>query len=197
MCKITMSICIVLALCSIIWLYPSSVNVNTISNSVVMLTDEEGHGSGAIVSSNCVLTAKHVTVHMPLVVKTADGDTYNVIKVIEDPDSDFAIVYIDGIFDETPLKFDPTPLEVGDNIWVIGCPANIDLPACVLPGTVVRVNLDVPELDEKNVDVLDAHAAPGCSGGPVVDHKGHIRSVLVIGSISNCGAIPVGELNVE
>jgi S1-C subfamily serine protease len=200
MCKKLMWVGCVVVLVFGVWLNLPT-DVTKLSNSVVMLTDDMGHGSGAIVGPDCVLTAKHVSVHMPMVVKTADGETFNIVKVVEDPDSDLSLVYIDGVFDETPLKLDPTPLKVGDKITLIGCPGEVGLPACVLPGFVVRVDYDFifgfTELNELGLDMIDAHGEPGVSGGPVIDTNGHVRSVLVIGDGILCGAVPVSELNVE
>lgn len=178
-----------------VWTY-DPVDMNKVAQSVVILTDGQGHGSGVIVGPNCVLTAKHVAAYMPLVIKTLDGETFAVVKVVEDPDSDLAIVYIDGVFDEQPLLLDPTPLRVGESVTLIGTPMDLVLIDCILSGTVVKIDVDVVEMSQLNIDVFDAHGGPGTSGGPVVDSKGHIRGIQVIGIGMLSGAVPIGELNI-
>ena len=169
----------------------------TPADSVVMIYDKLGHGSGVIVDVNCVLTAAHVADHNDVVIQTADGDVYGVDHVVSDPDSDLALLYIDGEFDETPLLFDPTPLEVGDEITLIGTPWDRELMNCVLPGFVVKVDLDT-ELEDSlyvDLDVIDCAGAPGCSGGPLVDKYGHIRGIVIGGYPQLPLAIPVSELD--
>jgi serine protease Do len=166
-------------------------------DSCVLVYNEGGHGSGSIVDVNCVLTARHVADHNDLTIRTNDGDEYLVVLVVKDPDSDLALLYIDGQFGaEHPfLLFDRTPLHVGDEITVVGTPYEQQLQNCVLTGRVVKVDTDVPEMDSVNVDILDVHAGPGCSGGPVLDRCGRVRSVLTLEIGKLAGAIPVAELN--
>lgn len=168
-------------------------------DSVVLVYNDYGHGSGAVVDVNCVLTAAHVADNNDLTIRTNDGDEHKVVKVVMDPDSDMALLYIEGQFDdERPLLFDPTPLEVGDRVILLGSPYDTLLQSCVLPGYVVKVDY-VTECEGSeyvNLDVLDCHGAPGCSGGPVVDQYGRIRAVLVLGWPPLVMAIPVSELDV-
>lgn len=167
-------------------------------NSCVVVYNQDGCGSGAIVDANCVLTAQHVAEQPDLMIRTPDGDEHKVVRVAKDPNSDLALLYIDGVFDETPLRLDPTPLKVGERVTLIGTYGTPDMAGCVLTGKVVKVdtkrdyNYSIPAV---NVDVLDCHCRPGCSGGPVLDRRGVIRSVLILGDGILCGAVPVEELN--
>lgn len=168
-------------------------------DSVVMIYNDYGHGSGAIIGPSEVLTAGHVADDVDLVVRTFDGDEHKVVRIQKDPDSDLARLYIEGEFDEPPLTFDRTPLRVGDEITAIGTPRGPLWMNCVLTGRVVKV--DVNDLDYgysvigKNMDVLDCHAAPGCSGAPVLDAQGRVRAVLVGGCEPLCWVVPVEELD--
>lgn len=166
--------------------------------SCVLVYNASGHGSGAIVDANCVLTARHVADEPNLVIRTHDGDEHRVVRVVNDPDSDLALLYIDGTFDERPLLFDPAPLRVGDEIVLVGAPFDTALQNCVLAGRVVKVDAKAKynyPVDAANIDILDCRGGPGCSGGPVFDRRGRIRAVVTMGFGPLCGAVPVAELN--
>ena len=178
-----------------------SVPVDPIA-SCVLVYNAESRGSGCIVGMNCVLTARHVADQPDLVVRTFDGDEHRVVWVQKDPDSDLALLYVEGRFDERPLLFDRRPLTVREEITVIGTPQEQTLQGCVLTGRVVKVDWVCPDygynIGAINLDVLDCHAAPGCSGGPVLDRHGHVRGVFIIGIGYNLGAaVPVEELDVK
>jgi S1-C subfamily serine protease len=167
------------------------------SASVVLVFNDFGHGSGAIVGPNAVLTAKHVAMEPDLRIRTASGDEYPVFGVALDPDSDLAVLYIEGEFGIASLVIDREPLEVGDNTVLIGTPLDPALMNCVLQGRVVRTDYEV-EVEGNlliNIDVIDAHGTFGCSGGPLLDADGEIRGVMsvVVGPFSGC--TPVGELD--
>ena len=167
--------------------------------SVVLLTDGMGHGSGTIIDVNCVLTAKHCTGHPGLVVQTLDGDEYEIIKIVADSNSDLALIYIDGQFDERPLELCDVPLEIGDLVTVIGAPYEVGLIGTVLTGHVVNIDHEVviPGYEpDVNMDILDTHAGPGCSGGPVLDSQGRVRGVFTLGQGMLGGAVPIEELDV-
>ena len=136
--------------------------------SVVMVWTDGGRGSGVVIAADRVLTCWHV----------ADGanvrvDGHTVTSVWRDPDSDLAILTVEPPFECRPLEIDKTPLKVGDEVSVVGFPA--DLPICRLWGRVVAKNC--PVLTTPEADVLDVHAGPGCSGSPVIDKHGRIRAL--------------------
>lgn len=168
-----------------------------VTKSCVVLFNDYGHGSGAIIGPNEVLTAKHVAKIPGIRVRTADGDEHAIAKIVFDPNSDLARVYIEDKFDERPLVLDRTPLRVGDKIAIVGTPYVLDLMNCVAPGRVVKVNYETEVMGEEyvNMDVHDCHTAGGCSGGPVVDRKGRIRGIQVLIWSPYGSAVPVEELD--
>jgi S1-C subfamily serine protease len=152
-----------------------------VEDSVVLVEGVHGHGSGAIVGPNRVLTAGHVAEMPALSVETLDGDRYAVLEAIFDPDSDAAILVIDGTFEERPLMLDSSALKRRDRVEVIGAPLLTEFFGTVLPGQVVNVDRELVAGGETytNLDMLDAHATSGCSGGPVL-HNGRIAGVCVV-----------------
>lgn len=168
-----------------------------VTDSCVLIFNDYGHGSGAIIEPNCVLTARHVAQSPDLRIRTNDGDEHVVVRTWLDPDSDLAKLYIDGRFTPPPLTLDRTPLRVGNKVAVIGTPHAEELLNCVLWGQVVKVDykVQVEGIEHTNLDVYDCHTAMGCSGGPVVDRWGRIRGVFNIGWPPLGAGVPVGELD--
>jgi S1-C subfamily serine protease len=166
-------------------------------NSVVMVYNDNGHGSGSIISANKVLSAAHVAMGGDLKVRTLDGDVYEVILSELDPDSDLVVLTVSGEFEETPLIVDPTPLKIGNKVCLIGTPVDVALLNTVLPGSVVNVDVQlvITDVIYTNLDMTDVHFAPGCSGGPLIDENGNIRGVCVIGGYGLGGIVPVEELD--
>jgi S1-C subfamily serine protease len=157
-----------------------------------------GHGSGVVVGSNLVLTAKHVADHQNdpcgLTIKTHDGTEYKVNGVINDPNSDAALLTIDGEFSVPALLVSCDIPRVGEDITVIGTPYDVRLQNCLLIGRVVKSGVELD--DEKNIIMIDAHSGPGCSGGPML-YKGKVIGIVVIGWGSLGGALSAVEFKVD
>lgn len=185
-----------LAVCVCLFFDTPSTTVEDTAASVVIVHGESGYGSGSIVGVNCVLTARHVAVLPGLGVKTKDGDEHVVTRAEFDPNSDLALVYIEGTFDESPLRRDDRPLRVGDEVTMIGTPYTRGLMNCVCQGRVVKVDY-VADGQYVNLDVLDVRGGLGCSGSPILDSSGAIRGVVVLQIGAFLSAVPVGELDVS
>lgn len=168
----------------------------SLRESCVMVFCAEGHGSGAIVGKNCVLTAAHVAKMSNLMIRTNSNEVYGVVAVALDPDSDMALIYINREFTQKPLPMNKTPLKIEDEVVLIGTPSTPDLFNSVLHGRVVNTNVTTTGADWKNIDVLDTHGSPGTSGGPVIDIYGRIRGIVVTGCGNLTGAIPMEEFDI-
>jgi len=171
----------------------------TIMDRCVVIYNDRGHGSGAIIGENVVLTAAHVAKMSGLKVMTEDGTVFDVVRSVEDKDSDLAVLYIDGKFNVSPLYIYRKPLKVGDEVLLVGTPLDRELKNLSLRGRVVGVDRQLRDQPDWNdAVILDAHAAPGCSGCPVLDSKGRIRAVLVGGvNVPLCIVIPVHNLDID
>src|SRR5574343_133626 len=164
-------------------------------DSVVLVFNDDGHGSGAIIGPDTVLTAKHVALEPGLRVQTADGMIYEVRDVEFDLDDDLAVLYIRGEFTQKPLELCATPFKQRELICAIGTPYEHDLMNCVFSGRVVKTDYStmVDMQWYENLDVIDAHIGRGCSGGPVLDMRGRVRGVIVTMYGSIVGVVPVEE----
>lgn len=169
------------------------------TQSVVLVLTEQGFGSGVVIRPGVVLTAKHVARQGVTEIEANDGTRYTPTRTVLDPDSDLALVYVDGMAGVPAVDIDATPLEVGDQVVLVGAPGGLFLKNCVLPGTVVKVNVRyvTEDIDYSGNDVLDAHSFFGCSGGPIFDLRGRLRGILTSGLGNLCGAVPIAELDVD
>lgn len=174
---------------------PKIADVKELKKSCVMVFSAEGHGSGVIVGKNCVLTAAHVARLSNLMIRTDDNEIYGVISTAIDPNSDMAIIYISGEFKQKPLQMNETPLELEDEIIMIGTPSIADLFNTVLRGRVVKIDVNTTGAEWTNLDIVDAHGSPGCSGGPIFDCHGNIRGIVVTGCGNLMGAVPMEEFD--
>ncbi|WP_205325380.1 S1C family serine protease [Glycomyces sp. YM15] len=182
---------------------------------VTVLTSNGGNGSGFIVSDDgYVMTNHHVVVGggtepaAALEVLFSDGNVATAEVVGSDPDSDVAVLRIEG--DEHPAMVlaDSDRVAVGDPVLAVGAP--LGLSSTVTEGIVSAI--DRPVLTENNNGEVesvmaaiqtDAAINPGNSGGPLTDIAGQvigintaIASTAAEGEAGNIGigfAIPINQ----
>jgi len=138
---------------------------------------QEGLGSGVIVSTDgYILTNNHV-VHDADVIKVTLADQRELTaKVIgTDPQSDLAIIKVDAK-DLPAITFaDSAKVEVGDRVLAIGNPFGIG--QTVTSGMVSALGRATLGLDYEDFIQTDAAINPGNSGGALVDVKGRLVGV--------------------
>ncbi|MCC3765752.1 trypsin-like peptidase domain-containing protein [Glycomyces sp. TRM65418] len=182
---------------------------------VTVLTADGGNGSGFIVSDDgYIMTNHHVVVGggaevaESLQVLFSDGSVTSAEVVGSDPDSDVAVLKIEG--DEHPpmVLADSDLVAVGDPVLAVGAP--LGLSSTVTEGIVSAV--DRPVLTQNNNGEVesvmaaiqtDAAINPGNSGGPLTDIAGQvigintaIASTAAEGEAGNIGigfAIPINQ----
>jgi S1-C subfamily serine protease len=150
--------------------YHSVVKVNIIGK------DGIGHGTGVIIGSNKVATAKHVASEpdTTLVVIDENGKEFKVVSVEVSDKTDFAIITVAKRFDGPKAKIsckEPKPL---DKVYIVGFP--LDFNRSVYENTVVGYYQDG---DYGNVLLATGVSLPGNSGGPVFDAQGRLVGLLV------------------
>ncbi|MDA1369023.1 putative serine protease PepD [Glycomyces algeriensis] len=182
---------------------------------VTVLTADGGNGSGFIVSDDgYVMTNHHVVVGGgtepadSLQVLFSDGSLTTAEVIGSDPDSDVAVLRIEG--DEHPAMVlaDSDQVAVGDPVLAVGAP--LGLSSTVTEGIVSAI--DRPVLTQNNNGEVesvmaaiqtDAAINPGNSGGPLTDIAGQvigintaIASTAAEGEAGNIGigfAIPINQ----
>ncbi len=155
----------------------------------------KGLGSGFVITSDgLVVTNNHVIERAEsIVVRTADGKSFEAQVVGRDPETDLALLRLTDARDLVVVTLgDSDDLEVGDWVVAIGNPFGLD--TSVTHGLISareRV-IGVGPFD----DFIQTNALinPGNSGGPLFDMKGHVVGVTT--AIMNQGqgigfAVPV------
>lgn len=147
--------------------------------SVVLITVPGGHGSGVMVSRDgYVLTNAHVVADKPTVtVRWSDGYEAEGQVVRVHKGRDVALVKTDPHGRE-PLAARFGATQPGDNVFAIGAPHERELQ-----GTVTRGIVSAPSrfLDGFNFIQSDVMVNPGNSGGALIDDKGALLGLTVLG----------------
>src|SRR5688572_30549220 len=150
------------------------------------LIDAEGH----------ILTNHHVIEGAErLTVKLADGRTLHAAVVGSDPDTDIALIKVDGSgpFPHAMLG-DSSRLRVGEWVCAIGNPLAYEHTVTVGVVSFIGRKLFDPTLD--NYIQTDAAISFGNSGGPLINSRGHVIGInsAISRQASNIGfAVPINQ----
>ncbi|MCA9137433.1 MAG: Do family serine endopeptidase [Planctomycetales bacterium] len=137
-----------------------------------------GMGSGVIIdASGIILTNNHVVAGGgEVTVKTHDGRKFVATQVWTDPDTDIAVVKIDGADDLVPATLgDSEAVEIGD--WVIAMGQPFGLESSVTAGIISAKHRGIGITNRENFLQTDAAINPGNSGGPLVNLAGEVIGI--------------------
>ncbi|MEN6425393.1 MAG: DegQ family serine endoprotease [Phycisphaerales bacterium] len=140
---------------------------------------EKGQGSGFIISEDgYILTNNHVVGDVDkITVELQDGRVFNDAKLIgTDPDSEVALIKIEGKdFPVLPLG-DSDKMEIGDWVIAIGNPFGLSETVTVgVVSAVGRSNVHIAAYE--NFIQTDAAINPGNSGGPLINLDGKVIGI--------------------
>ncbi len=140
---------------------------------------QEGEGSGFIISGDgYILTNNHVVGDVDkITVKLKDGRTFTNAKLIgADPDSEVAVIKIEGDnFPVLPMG-DSTKIEIGD--WVIAIGSPCGLSETVTVGVISAVGRSTMHIAAyEDFIQTDAAINPGNSGGPLINLDGEVIGI--------------------
>lgn len=157
-----------------------NLNIKTIAQDYFFPVYQEGSGSGVIIDKENALVATnfHVIKGADQVqVTLADGKSYEVQLIGEDPDNELALLKIidpPANLTELPLG-DSAELKVGQNVLAIGNPFGLTrtLTKGIISSLGRSIRSDRGTLIE---DIIQTDAAinPGNSGGPLIDMAGNV-----------------------
>lgn len=167
---------------------PSTVKIETTRELVVdqfffqQLQREQGIGSGVIYREDgYILTNNHVVADAEeILVRLADGRSFNGIVVGRDPLSDLAVVKVDAKGLPVADFANSDELRVGQIVIAIGNPLGQD--NTVTTGVVSALNRDLLVDPRQNrflegMIQTDAAINPGNSGGPLLNQGGEVIGV--------------------
>ncbi|MHC4867693.1 MAG: S1C family serine protease [Planctomycetota bacterium] len=161
-------------------------------SSCGIIRGERGHGSCVVIAPDLLLTAGHC-VKRPLLHAEIDEQIYEVVEQWGDDEYDVGFVRVDC---NVPLR--PVPLNLGsrlaplDSVYLISSPYRPELCQSITAGIVSHTDRTCPEPGcflHRHLIQTDAEAAPGSSGGPLLDTDGNIVGICVEGEVPGGGAI--------
>jgi len=178
-----------------------------VADKVVLITTDEGSGSGVCVSDRGhILTCNHVVNvgEVPVSVtlfekrdgKLIKGQQHKAIVVFRDRDNDIALLRISDIpptFRAVPIsRVDPL---AGSRVYAIGSPA---MGSQILEETITDGIVSAADrvLENKHYFQHSAPINPGNSGGPLLSANGEIVGIVTLkANLQNVGfAIPASQL---
>jgi serine protease Do len=138
-------------------------------------------GSGIIMSADgYIITNNHVVEgYGTIKVILNNGDTYDVLQVRTDRNTDLAVLKIDAV-GLTPAEFGNSDrMEVGDLAVVIGNPLGMELQSTVTNGIISAINRDIV-IEDLRMTMLQTNCAinPGNSGGPLINEYGQVIGII-------------------
>ena len=157
-----------------------------VSDSVVTVAVDLGNGkmsigTGVIFREDGYLLTNHHVVAggQDCTVLLASGQPYEAKFVASDADYDLAVLKIDGE-DLPAAEFaDSNLLEVGEAVYAIGTPLDLEMAGTFTNGIISAVNRELPVTTGRSMPVLQTNAAlnNGNSGGPLIDSRGQVVGI--------------------
>ena len=139
---------------------------------------QQGHGSGTIISEEgYILTNNHVIGDADkITVVLNDGREFSAEIIGKDPQSDIAVVKIDGEDLPALATGNSNEIRIGETVIAIGSPYG--LSNTVTMGIVsAKGRSNIGLVDYENFIQTDAAINPGNSGGPLINLEGKIIGV--------------------
>ena len=152
-------------------------NIEDALASTVTIKRKSSHGSGCIVSNDgYIVTNFHVVSgDEKITVLDNEGKEYEAKLVRKNENLDLALLKVESNFKNSfSVKSEEKNYTIGDDIFVIGTPASLELNQTVTKGIISGTRKH-----DNNVYIqIDASVNPGNSGGALVKKNGEFVGVI-------------------
>lgn len=152
-----------------------------------------GLGSGFIISSDGFAVTNHHVVQKvdKITVKLTNGKEYQAKLVGSDPNSDIALIKIEGAKNLKVVHLgDSDKIEVGDFALAIGNP--FGLQSTLTTGVISSKGQDVNSADGVSRIQTDTSINPGNSGGPLLNVRGEVIGINQMIYSQSGGSVGIG-----
>jgi S1-C subfamily serine protease len=147
-------------------------------DSIVKIKSANGTGSGFFVDSNLVLTSQHVVgIQTSVEITDYNGDHYDADIYWIDERNDLALLEVKDYLSPSTLSFSDESLTIGDTVYTIGNPENLDWSFS--QGIISSFRDDVHK--RTSSIQTDVEVTFGSSGGPLLNDKGDVIGVIKSG----------------
>jgi len=140
--------------------------------------ERRGAGTGVIIDeSGMILTNHHVVSGGGEIrVRLQDGREFEAVKVKSDPDTDVAVVWIEGAGSLKAARLgDSSQMEIGD--WVLAVGQPFGLAETVTAGIISAKGRGIGVAAREEFLQTDAAINPGNSGGPLINLEGEVIGI--------------------
>lgn len=146
-------------------------------NSTVTIKVNKGHGSGCVISTDgYIITNFHVVSgeNNEIEILTKDDRKLKAELIRKSEEFDLALLKVDGSFENTYKLPNEKQYKIGQDVFAIGTPSNIDLGQTLSKGIISGFRT------KENLNYLqtDASVNPGNSGGALINKKGQLIGIV-------------------
>ena len=143
--------------------------------ATVTLGNDEGHGSGVVVSKDgYIITNYHVGSQEDIKVFVGDGQELEPEMVRANKAADLCLMKVDHKFDKTFRLPKNSSYNSGQTIYTIGTPSSKELGQTLSKGIISGIR----EEDKWKLIQMDASVNPGSSGGALTDENGNLIGIV-------------------
>lgn len=145
--------------------------------STVLISNDEGHGSGVHIGGGYIITAQHVVEdRAEMEVEDSKGKKQKGTIYWTNKTYDLALVHVGEYsgLGTSQLSCKPT-LSIGESVKIIGNPFSMRFVR--MWGRIAGIRQG--RADWTDTIIINLTAAPGMSGGPMFDKKGNVAGIVV------------------